>query len=165
MRISFDLDDTLICHGGETPCEPPPCGLWRVIAPSEPLRLGSRELMKALIGRGWEIWVYTTSHRRPREVRLWLRSYGIRVSGVVNGEIHERHFRKSGHPRPPSKHPGVFGIDLHVDDSDGVRMEGDLHRFRVVVIDPRDERWAERVLAAAEEVQSTRQPTPACRSG
>ena len=56
----------------------------------------------------------------------------------------------SGHrfSRLPSKYPPAFGIDLHVDDSEGVRMEGDEHGFRVVVVRPDDENWIQRVLDA-----------------
>src|SRR5262245_25677067 len=79
MRISFDLDDTLICYGAGIPCEPRPPWYKRVLTTGEPLRYGARALMGALRSRGCELWVYTTSHRRPRSVKLWLRSYGVRV--------------------------------------------------------------------------------------
>ena len=48
----------------------------------------------------------------------------------------------------PSKNPAAFGISLHVDDSDGVRLEGERHGFRVVVLSPDDEGWVRKVLAA-----------------
>jgi hypothetical protein len=153
MRISFDLDDTLICYGTGTPCEPRPPWYWRFWASDEPLRLGARSLMQALRERGWELWVYTTSHRHPGSVRRWLRSYGIRVAYVVNQDVHDRHLRRSPRDYPPSKNPRAFGIDLHVDDSDGVQMEGEQHGFRVVVIAPQDEAWTEKVLAAVEKLQ------------
>ena len=156
MRISFDLDDTLICYGGETPCEPRPPWYRRLLAAREPLRQGAPALLRALRGRGFELWVYTTSHRSPGSVRRWLRAYGIRVAGVVNRDVHDRHLRNEPPDRQPSKHPGAFGIDLHVDDSDGVRLEGERHGFRVVVVAPEDGWWAEKVLAAAEELQRVR---------
>ncbi len=156
MRISFDLDDTLICYRTGTPCEPPPAWYWRFLTTGEPLRFGARSLMRTLRSRGCELWVYTTSHRSPGSVRLWLRSYGIRVARVVNQDVHERYLRRSSRDYPPSKNPGAFGIDLHIDDSDGVWLEGKLHGFRVVVVAPDDETWAEKVLAAVEEVQRGR---------
>jgi hypothetical protein len=58
----------------------------------------------------------------------------------------------------PSKYPPAFNIDLHVDDSEGVRMEGDLHGFRVVVVRPDDEDWTQKVLEA---VPTSIQRTPA----
>ena len=147
MRISFDLDDTLICYQPGVPCEPRPAWYWRAVASGEPLRAGARALMRTLHGRGCELWVYTTSYRPPLSVKLWLRSHGVRVARVVNQDVHDRHLRRPGE-YPPSKNPRAFGIDLHVDDSDGVRMEGDLHGFRVVVVSPDDKAWADKVLAA-----------------
>jgi hypothetical protein len=157
MRISFDLDDTLICYREDAPREPRPPWHRRLLAPREPLRLGAPSLVRALSERGWEVWVYTTSYRSPASVRRWLRSYGIRVARVINQDAHDRLFRRARGDRPPSKYPGAFGIDLHVDDSDGVRLEGERHNFRVVVVAPDDDDWAEKVLAAAE---ATRTPPP-----
>lgn len=152
MRVSFDLDDTLICYGTGTPREPRPAWYWRAIASDEPLRRGARALMRSLRDRGCELWVYTTSHRPPLSVKLWLRSYGVRVRRVVNQDVHDRHLRRTPSDYPPSKNPRAFGIDLHVDDSDGVRVEGEQHSFRVVVVSPDDEAWAGKVLAAVEEL-------------
>ena len=41
----------------------------------------------------------------------------------------------------------MYGIDLLVDDSHGVRIEGERHGFRTVVVDPTDSEWAEKVKA------------------
>jgi hypothetical protein len=49
---------------------------------------------------------------------------------------------------------------LHVDDSDGVRVEGERHAFQVVVVNPNDTSWVEKVLAAAESVRPTPTTTP-----
>lgn len=163
MRISFDLDDTLICYGADTPQEPAPAWYRRVLTPREPLRLGARALMKELAAAGWELWVYTASHRTPASVRRWLRSHGIRVAGVINQDVHERHLRRATYDTPPSKNPRAFGIDLHVDDSDGVRMEGERHGFRVVVIAPTDAAWADKVLQATRELARLR-ATSRCAS-
>lgn len=54
----------------------------------------------------------------------------------------------------PSKFPLAFGIDLHIDDSEGVRMEGEAHGFRVLVVRPDDERWTLRVLDAVAHAQA-----------
>ena len=51
-----------------------------------------------------------------------------------------------------TKHPPSFGIDLLVDDSEGVRLEGERHGFRVLVVRPEDERWAGMVRAALESI-------------
>jgi hypothetical protein len=156
MRISFDLDDTLICHQEGVPCEPALPWYLRLLAGDEPLRLGARALMRTLHDRGWELWVYTTSHRPPGSVRRWLWCHGVRVAGVINRDVHDAHLRRTPEDRPPSKNPAAFGIALHVDDSDGVRMEGDFHGFDVVVVAPDDLAWAEKVLLAVEELEARR---------
>jgi hypothetical protein len=77
---------------------------------------------------------------------------GVRLGGVVNQTIHDRvigrSFSAGGHP---SKYPPAFGINLHVDDSEGVAVEGKLHGFAVVVVRPDDPDWVERVLEAVAE--------------
>ena len=138
MRISFDLDDTLICYQPGTPREPRPAWYWRAIASAEPLRAGARALLRALAGRGCELWVYTTSHRPPLGVKVWLRAHGVRVRRVVNQDVHDRYLRRA------------CGIGVDVEDADGVRMEGDKHGFRVVVVSPDDPAWADKVRAAVE---------------
>ena len=145
MRISFDLDDTLICHGGTVPCERRLSWLLRAWLGGEPLRRGAVALAATLRADGHELWVYTTSHRNARRVRRWLRVHGVRVDRVVNGAEHDRCF---GAGSSPTKRPHAFGIDLHVDDAPGVKIEGDRHGFAVCVVDPADERWTEQVLAA-----------------
>lgn len=152
MRVSFDLDDTLVCYGREFPHEPRLPFFLRLLVHDEPLRLGSRELMQALRKRGCEIWVYTTSYRSPRLIARWLRCHGIRADGVINQTIHEQHNRPSPGYHPPSKNPQRFGIDLHVDDSEGVQMEGERYGFNVLVVTPKDLNWAQRVLEAVDQL-------------
>ena len=52
----------------------------------------------------------------------------------------------------PSKYPPAFGIDLHVDDSPGIAIEGEQHGFRVLVIASDDPGWVTRVLEAVAAV-------------
>lgn len=149
--ISFDLDDTLICYHPATPREP-----VRVPLPfrplfREPLRAGAADLMRHLAADGWRIAVYTTSHRSPRYVTWFLRFHGIRVSLVINQRAHERALAQAGMARGPSKLPRLFGIGLHVDDSDGVAAEGAEFGFDVVVVRPDDLHWTQKVLAAARD--------------
>ncbi|HVX61642.1 MAG TPA: hypothetical protein VHC19_13600 [Pirellulales bacterium] len=151
MRISFDIDDTLVCRSAEIPVEP---GRFPALACrwfGEPLRLGTRSLVRELRNRNCSVWIYTTSGRTPFRIRLWLSLYGIRVDGVVNSERHCRELTGRSFSRLPSKYPPAFGIDLHVDDSEGVRMEGEEHGFRVVVVRPDDEHWTRRVLAVLDD--------------
>ncbi|MBL8259329.1 MAG: hypothetical protein JNM60_05935 [Candidatus Competibacteraceae bacterium] len=140
MRISFDLDDTLIC-GASVPSEYP-VARWRRWRYPEPLRRGARALMLALVERRCELWIYTTSSRSPGYLKAWFGSFGVPLGGVVN---QERHARVVG-LRGPSKLPPAFGIHLHIDDSPGVALEGTRHRFDVLTVALDDARWAERIL-------------------
>jgi hypothetical protein len=144
MRISFDVDDTLVCGLG-VPVEQHVALWWRWRYP-ERLRLGTRALLRALQERRHELWIYTTSYRSAWYLRGWFRSTGVRLRAVVNQQLHERVVGRRG----PSKYPPAFGIDLHVDDSEGVAQEGREHGFRVLVVSPNDPDWAARVLAAVE---------------
>ena len=147
MRIAFDLDDTLIPCGRAFPLEPPT--LRARCLGAEPLRRGAVRLLKQLRARGCQLWVYTSSLRSPWAIRFLFLCYGVWLSGVVNSD---RHVRRLRHAFPAqrhlSKYPPAFGIDLLVDDSEGVREEGRLHDFRVLCVRPDDPDWAARVLAA-----------------
>jgi len=153
-RISFDLDDTLACHRTEVPVERGyfPSFIYRWLG--EPLRHGTAALIRELRSSGCSVWIYTTSGRTPFYIRRWLLLHGIRIDGVVNSERHCRGLAAHGFSRLPSKFPPAFGIDLHVDDSEGVRMEGEAHGFRVLVIRPDDDRWTFRVLEAVANAQA-----------
>lgn len=142
MRISFDIDDTLVCDGSvpSERCVP----WWKRWAYPEPVRRGTKRLMQELLAGGHELWIYTTSFRPPRYLRRWFRSFGIPIHGVVNQRRHEQIVGRQG----PSKYPPAFGIDLHVDDSEGVGEEGKVHRFAVLVVSPDDLEWAARILEA-----------------
>lgn len=148
MRISFDIDETLVCRRNNVPVEPRrlPWIFHRWLG--EPLRRGTRSLVQQLQQRGCGVWIYTTSERTSCQIWLWLFLHGIRVDGVVNAERHRRELSSHRFSRPPSKYPPAFGINLHVDDSEGVRLEGDEHGFRVIIVRPDDEDWAQKVLEA-----------------
>jgi hypothetical protein len=156
MRISFDLDDTLICYGAGVPCESVPPWYRRILVSGEPLRQGARELLQGLHRRGWELWIYTTSLRTPRAIRRWLRSYGIPIAAVVNQAVHDRCVRRNTNDNPPSKNPAAFEIDLHVDDSEGVRIEGIRFGFEVVVISPNNLNWTDEILSATHQFEQSR---------
>ena len=150
MRISFDLDDTLICYEPMIPREldrVPPWWKWKYC---EPLRLGTVDLHRQLIARGHEVWIYTTSYRHPRDVARWLDFYGIRVSSVINAETHARIC--GAEAREFSKLPARFDIALHVDDEvrDGW---GERFGFRWLTIARDDINWAAKVLAALDELE------------
>jgi hypothetical protein len=156
MRISFDVDDTLVCSDPATPIEQL-VPWWLRPWFTERLRRGTRHLMQQLKGLGCDIWIYTTSHRSPSYLKLWFRALGIRLAGVVNQDIHDRVVKPlQGFARLPSKYPPAFGIDMHVDDSEGVHMEGRQHGFEVVVVSPKDPEWAALILEIVRQRMSLR---------
>lgn len=154
IRISFDIDDTLACHFLHTESEqsllPGVVQRWL----GEPLRSGTRDLIRELRRRDCSIWIYTSSGRTPSYIRRWLLLYGVHIDGVVNSVRHSHALKVHGFANSPSKFPPAFGIDLHVDDSEGVRTEGYDHGFRVLVVRPDNENWAQQVLEAAADVQA-----------
>lgn len=157
MRISFDLDDTLICYGDDAKCEPGLAWWARMALRDEPLRNGARRLAVELRARGHSLWVYTSSGRTMRWIKGWLRLHGVRVEGVVNGPMHVQCF---GAGSSPSKRPHAFKIALHIDNSQGVAVEGEQHGFNVCLVQPSAKDWVEQVLAAVERHHANRTGIP-----
>lgn len=147
IRVSFDIDDTLVC-GAEVPSEQLVPFLYRRRYP-EPLRKGTRELLRSLSAHGCRVWLYTSSSRPAAYLSGWFACLGIPLDGVVNLG---RHTAVVG-CRGPSKYPPAFGIGLHVDDSEGVAMEAQTHRFQVLIVSPQDPDWAGRVLDAVDRLR------------
>ena len=159
MRISFDLDDTLICYGdNHVEREPPLPILLRLIVRDEPLRAGARELARTLQSRGHEIWIYTSSGRRARWIRRWLRHHGVRIDGVVDGTRHAKCF---GEGSLRTKRPHAFGIHIHVDNSRSMAIEGERYGFNVCLIEPDAKDWVRQVLDSVASHQSVPSPRPA----
>src|SRR5258708_3587979 len=88
MRISFDLDDTLIFKTVEGPVDDSLPPLQRSYL-EEKLRAGTRELMLALAQRGHEIWIYSNSYRGKSELLRWFQACGLPVTDIVNQQMHE----------------------------------------------------------------------------
>lgn len=144
MRVSFDLDDTLICYQDEVPSESARLPLLRFWL-NEPLRLGTRDLIAELKRHGCDVWICTSSCRSPLLVRLWLAIHGVAIGRVITQDVYAAHLRRFPDDRPPSKNPRAFGIDLHIDDSEGVKLEGKRHGFDVLVVTPDDAEWVNHV--------------------
>ena len=97
--------------------------------------------------------IYTTSYRSPKQVKRWFKFYGIEIDSVINQELHERFVGRDRFEKYVSKYPPVFDIDLHVDDLEGVGVEGEERGFKVVVVSMADESWTQRVLEAVQQAQ------------
>lgn len=145
MRLAFDLDNTLIRNNYLFPLEQPRWPLLARLFGGEGLRRGVMEAVAFCRAQGWEVWVYTTSYRSAWYIRRLFWLHGIWLAGVVNQQRHDRHVRVRC-----TKHLPTFGIDLLIDDSEGVRLEGERYGFRVLVVQPENADWVTAVQAAIE---------------
>jgi hypothetical protein len=142
MTISFDLDDTLI--PGTKAFETEDRNLIQKLTGIERIRKGTIELFKELRSRGHNIYIYTTSFRPTLKAKLTFLSYGIPVDRVINQQCHDRKLKEN--KTRCSKFPPAFGIDIHVDDSPGLKIEGDKFNFRTIIIEEKDLAWTDKIL-------------------
>ena len=108
------------------------------------IRKGTIELFKELKLREHIIYIYTTSFRPSLKMLLTFHLYGIPVDRFINQGHHDKELKENRNRT--SKYPPAFGIDIHVDDLPGVRIEGERHNFRTIIIDPRDNNWIQTVI-------------------
>jgi len=149
MRISFDLDDTLICYDPKIPREAnrvSPLWRWKY---NEPMRLGAVDLVRQLQNEGHEIWIYTTSFRNPKDVRRWLGFYGFKTTSVINADLHSKLVSRQN--RSFSKFPSHFQIALHIDDEDFSEM-GAKFGFVWLTVSPYELNWTDKVLKAVQDI-------------
>jgi hypothetical protein len=155
VLVTFDIDDTIRLHGDPGPAAVRRSWAARLIY-REPLRAGFPDLCMSLRDLGCRVGIYTTSDRSAGSIRRWLRCYGIKTDLIVNASLHRSVVEASfPHHRAPSKHPGCFGVDLHVDDLPGVAVEGRRFGFRTLIIDPGDREWCRAVLAEVTSMPQT----------
>lgn len=132
MRISFDLDDTLILSGRKS------------FFGFEYLREGTIALFRTLKKQNHEVYIYTTSLRSKIYIRFLFLQEGIWVDGIINKQVHDRKLKTN--KNLASKLPNHFGIHLHIDDSEGVKQEGSKHGFNVLVVLPTDIEWDKKIM-------------------
>jgi len=142
MRIAFDLDDTLLATTHDFPIELPIKKFWSYFFKYEPLRKGTNKLFSQCRNLNHEIWIYTTSFRNPIYIKRLFWLYGIRLDGIVNQKIHTQKVKQN-----ISKYPPAFDIDILIDNSEGVKIEGERHGFKTIWILPNDEQWVENILS------------------
>lgn len=141
MNISFDLDSTLIPNGNEFETEE--ISWIAKFFGIEQIRKGARKLISDLQNEGYNIHIYTTSFRTKNKIRLTLFYYGIKVNRIVNQNENQKKLKLLN--VTASKYPIAFNFDIHIDDSEGVRMEGNKYNFRVIVIEPSEVNWIEKI--------------------
>ena len=137
MVISFDLDDTII--PGTKRFETEKQTLIQRIWGIEKMRKGTTALMRSLQRKGHRVFVYTTSHRSPRKIWWMFYLHGIKLGGVVNQSRHERTLKDTY--KNYSKYPPAFDIDIHIDDSPGVGMEGERFNFSTIIVAEDNQDW------------------------
>jgi hypothetical protein len=141
MNISFDLDDTLIPGSKSFPTETQ--NLFQKLLGIEPIRKGAVRLMKQLSNEGHSICIYTTSFRRPFVIRMSFLTYGIRLHQIINQSRHDNVMKDK--KNLCSKYPPAFDIDVHIDDSPGVGLEGERFKFRTIIVSEKNLDWASEI--------------------
>ena len=139
MRISFDIDDTLIFYDKSKNKS-----TNDKLLSGEILREGTIELLKEM-QQNHELWIYTTSLRSPFFLKLFFKLKGIKIERVINQKVHQELLKDLKMKSSPTKLPNRYEIDLHIDDSEGVVMEGEKYRFNVLRIDPHDLDWTTKI--------------------
>ena len=142
MIISFDIDNTLIPYSDEFEVEEKT--LIPKILGAESIRKGTIFLFNELEKRDHEVWIYTTSFRSIFQLKKTFKSYGLNPSKIINENINQKQLKK--YNCKASKNPKLFGIDLHIDDSRGVEIEGNRYGFNTLIIRPEDKNWVNKIL-------------------
>jgi len=151
--VSFDLDDTLYVSPENFKTEEALKFPWNRIY-KERLRLGTVDLFRRLQAEGIETWIYTTSFRSEKYIRRLFRHYGIKVGQVVNGSRHAKEVQGDKVEPMPSKMPGRYRIDLHIDDDVSVYQNGTMYGFKVFLVGPPDDEWADKIFNEAMRIKS-----------
>ncbi len=152
MKISFDLDDTLILTDKDAIYEKPVKGI-RALFYKEKLRKGIIALCEELKSLGFDICVYTTSERSGSYIKHLFGLYGIKLNAIINQKVHKEFVQGKRKEVMPSKVPSKFGIDLHIDDDISVKQNGVQFGFNVLIISKEDKEWSLKVLNEAKRIK------------
>src|SRR5262249_40962558 len=126
------------------PTDPTPSGLLGWWLGYEPLRQGTIPLLRDIRRAGHEICIYTTSFRPPLQTRLAFLAQGARIQQFINADLHRRRMLALGSRfHSCTKYPPAFGIDVLIDDSEGVVLEGKQFGYPVIHIHPDDIDWTD----------------------
>jgi hypothetical protein len=134
MRISFDLDETIISDWEVEP------DLRGFRGNKERLRKGTVELFEWIRKQNHEIWIYTNSYRGWKALESWFQHCGIPVDGVINQIVHDEKRNEQDKNCKLEKNPKWFGIDMHFDDLDELAEQEGIYK-----IDPLDSSWTDKV--------------------
>ena len=96
--------------------------------------------------------------RSEFKINLFFFSYGMSVDFIINKQKHKKEVR--GLAKNSSKFPPTFGIDVHIDDSLGVQMEGEKYSFKTIIIDFENANWTKTIVENLTEIQSKSKRVP-----
>jgi hypothetical protein len=71
----------------------------------------------------------------------------------VNGERHAKEVQGIRVEAMPSKYPGRYRIDLHIDDDVSVAQNGRVYGFKVFIVGPQDDNWVEKIIVEVERIK------------
>lgn len=155
MRVSFDLDEVLFVSPETHKTEPAlPFPLNRIF--KERLRLGTPDLINSLQDMGYEVWVYTSSFRSIRYIRLLFFFYGVKFDDIVNGTRHLKEVQRNRKEILPQKLPNRYRISLHIDDESIVCSMGRQYGYNTYQLNAEDDDWKEKIIKRAEEIRSNK---------
>lgn len=131
MKISFDLDGTLIPMGNDQFATEKQ-GIFHKLMQVERMRLGTKAAFQQLKAQGHEVGIYTTSFRSKGHIRYWLRAYGLKADFIINEQVALPRLQLRN--INASKYPPAFGIDLHFDDQPGLLLEAERYDFKAALL-------------------------------
>ncbi len=140
MKVAFDLDGTLIRSNYDFQTEKPKKKLFAKLYKIQELRIGTTKIFEYCRQQNWETWIYTTSTRSTFRIRTLFWLYNIHLNGIVNQQIHNKKVKIAS-----SKYPPSFGIDVIIDDSEGVKIEGERYNFETIWVKSEDENWVDEI--------------------
>ena len=70
----------------------------------------------------------------------------------MNGSRHSAEVQSGKSEPMPSKYPGRYRIDLHIDDDVSVYQNGRTYGFKVFIVGPQDDEWVEKILDKVESL-------------
>ena len=151
MTVSFDLDDTLFVSPEKFKTEKElPFPLNKIF--KERLRLGTIELFNYIQSQNIRLWIYTTSFRSERYIRMLFWCYGLKPDSIVNGERHTREVQANKTEAMPSKYPSKYRIDLHIDDDVSVASNGKTYGFKVFIVGGQDDEWTDKIKLEIDKI-------------
>lgn len=152
IRISFDLDEVLFVSPKTHKTEPMlPFPLNKIFI--EHIRLGAPHLIKELRNRGYEVWIYTSSFRSQRYIKMLFMLYGVHFDEIVNAHRHLKEVQGNKKEILPQKLPNRYRISLHIDDEEIVATYGKAYGFDVFQLNAQDDDWEKKILERMSQIE------------